>query len=198
MLVYSKISTLLSKRALFYTTAMPFFAFYLFFKLVMYPMRDALHPSATSAAAASLPEGMSYLVNIYRHWTFALFYVVAELYSSVRRGQASQARHLVSTHCRIAHIGVSNRAFSFFPFSLLFSLFPPFFFFPFLVASLFPLFLFPYFFPSSLSRGVPFSLLFPLLFLLFPPFHLFCFVCLLYVGSIAFMDARGTSFARKL
>ncbi|CAM9281204.1 unnamed protein product, partial [Hapterophycus canaliculatus] len=87
MLGYSKVSTLLSKRALFYATALPFFAFYLFFKLVMYPMRDSLHPSeATVGAFAGLPEGMSYVVNLYRNWTFALFYVVSELYSSVSIG----------------------------------------------------------------------------------------------------------------
>lgn len=85
MLGYSKVSTLLSKRALFYATALPFFAFYLFFKLVMYPMRESLHPSeATIGALSGLPEGMSYVVNLYRNWTLALFYVVSELYSSVR------------------------------------------------------------------------------------------------------------------
>ncbi len=85
MLAYSKVSTLLSKRALFYATALPFFAFYLFFKLIMYPMRASLHPSEEGIAAlARLPEGMSYVVNLYRNWTFALFYVVSELYSSVR------------------------------------------------------------------------------------------------------------------
>lgn len=97
MLVYSKVSTLLSKRALFYATAAPFFAFYLFFKLVMYPMRDVLHPSAESAAAAGVPEGMSYLVNLYRHWTFALFYVVSELYSSVRN------KSCFLSCCAVAH-----------------------------------------------------------------------------------------------
>ncbi|CAM9861271.1 unnamed protein product [Ectocarpus sp. 4 AP-2014] len=87
MLAYSKVSTLLSKRALFYVTALPFFVFYLFFKLVMYPMRDSLHPSdAAVEALAGLPEGISYAVNLYRNWTFALFYVVSELYSSVSIG----------------------------------------------------------------------------------------------------------------
>lgn len=85
MLGYSKVSTLLSKRALFYATALPFFAFFLFFKLIMYPMRASLHPSeAAVAMLAGLPEGMSYVVKLYRNWTFALFYVVSELYSSVR------------------------------------------------------------------------------------------------------------------
>ena len=85
MLGYSKVSTLLSKRALFHATALPFFAFYLFFKLVMYPMRASLHPSEAAVEVfAGLPEGMSYVVNLYRNWTFALFYVVSELYSSVR------------------------------------------------------------------------------------------------------------------
>ncbi|CAM9350401.1 unnamed protein product [Pylaiella littoralis] len=87
MLGYSKVSTMLSKRALFYVTALPFFVFYLFFKLIMYPMRASLHPSEAAVAALSgLPEGMSYVVNLYRYWTFALFYVVSELYSSVSIG----------------------------------------------------------------------------------------------------------------
>lgn len=85
MLLYSKVSTTLSKRALFYTTAVPFFAFYLVFKTVMYPMRHVLHPASTGALVARLPEGMSYVVRLYQHWTFALFYVISELYSSVRR-----------------------------------------------------------------------------------------------------------------
>lgn len=89
MLGYSKVSTLLPKRALFYATALPFFAFYLFFKLVMYPMRASLHPSEAAVEVfAGLPEGMSYVVNLYRNWTFALFYVVSELYSSVRRAKS--------------------------------------------------------------------------------------------------------------
>ncbi|CAN0067686.1 unnamed protein product [Ascophyllum nodosum] len=84
---YSKISNLLSKRALFYVTALPFFAFYMCFKLLVYPSRDALHPSEQAVmSAAGLPEGFSYLLKLYKNWTFALFYVVSELYSSVSIG----------------------------------------------------------------------------------------------------------------
>ncbi|CAM9870717.1 unnamed protein product [Discosporangium mesarthrocarpum] len=84
MIGYSKMSTLLSKRALFYVTAIPFFAFYLLFALVFYPQREFLHP--TAAVGSSFPEGLSYVVKLYQNWTFAVFYVVSELYSSVSIG----------------------------------------------------------------------------------------------------------------
>ena len=50
-------------------------SFFLFFCRSLHP------PPAT--AAASVPEGESNMVNLYRHWTFALFYVVSELFSLV-------------------------------------------------------------------------------------------------------------------
>ncbi|CAM9666825.1 unnamed protein product, partial [Choristocarpus tenellus] len=83
MLGYSKLSTMVSKRTLFYTTASPFFVFYLIFALLVYPRTDTLHPTV---ALGSYPEGLSYLVKIFNNWTYALFYVVSELYSSVSIG----------------------------------------------------------------------------------------------------------------
>lgn len=31
-------------------------------------------------------EGLTYLINLYKNWTFALFYIVSEIYSSVSQG----------------------------------------------------------------------------------------------------------------
>lgn len=51
---YSKLSNALGKRALFYTTLVPFFVFYLGFAWVLFPMRDKIHfPAATAAAAVA-------------------------------------------------------------------------------------------------------------------------------------------------
>jgi len=82
MLYYSKLSTMLSKKQLFYVTAAPFFIFYILFDLVIYPMKDVLHPST----APNMSGGLSFLAKIYQNWTFALFYIVSELYSAVSIG----------------------------------------------------------------------------------------------------------------
>lgn len=84
MLIYAKLSNLLSKQALFYTIAAPFLIFFALFATVLYPNKDALHPTALAdSLQAALPEGLMGLVAIFRNWTYALFYVLAELWGSV-------------------------------------------------------------------------------------------------------------------
>ncbi|CAM9632542.1 unnamed protein product [Chrysoparadoxa australica] len=87
-LFYAKISTILTRRKLFYIALVPFFAFFVLFDRVLYPMRESLHFSGSTALKAFdlLPEGFSYLINLVQHWTFALFYIISELYSSVSIG----------------------------------------------------------------------------------------------------------------
>ena len=46
MLIYAKLSNVLSKTRLFYVTIGGFLAFFVLFKLVLYPLKDALHPHA--------------------------------------------------------------------------------------------------------------------------------------------------------
>ncbi|MBJ7450343.1 MAG: NTP/NDP exchange transporter [Parachlamydiales bacterium] len=84
MLIYSKLSNVLSKQALFYTTLAPFLLFYVIFAFFLYPSRDALHPTAFADHLETVfPAGLKGLVAILRNWTFALFYVVAELWGAV-------------------------------------------------------------------------------------------------------------------
>lgn len=84
MIVYSKLSNMLNKEALFYTTIIPFIVFFGAFALIIYPFRDALHPTASADwLAAHLPEGMGGLVACYRNWTYSIFYILAELWGSV-------------------------------------------------------------------------------------------------------------------
>lgn len=76
--LYSKLSRSLDPKALFYATLAPFIVFYFVFAFVLYPLRDFLHPMSLP-----LPEGgLSYAVNCLRHWTFSLYYIMSELWSS--------------------------------------------------------------------------------------------------------------------
>lgn len=84
MLIYAKLSNILSKKALFYTITIPFLVFFGLFSTVIYPNKELLHPTvAADALQAMLPEGLMGVVAIFRNWTYALFYVLAELWGSV-------------------------------------------------------------------------------------------------------------------
>jgi AAA family ATP:ADP antiporter len=82
-LIYSKLSTFLSKQKLFYLTVAPFLAFFALFALVLYPNRELLHPVASADWLQSmLPAGLKGIVAMYRYWTYSLFYTLAELWGS--------------------------------------------------------------------------------------------------------------------
>lgn len=84
MLVYAKLSNILSKTRLFYTTITAFIAFFGIFALALYPLRDVLHPTEMAdRLQAFLPSGLSGLVALFRNWTYALFYIMSELWGSV-------------------------------------------------------------------------------------------------------------------
>lgn len=84
MLVYAKMSNILSKPKLFYTTITFFMVFFAAFAFVLYPLKDVLHPTTSADWLQShLITGLSGLVAIYRNWSYALFYIMAELWGSV-------------------------------------------------------------------------------------------------------------------
>ncbi|MBH1989541.1 MAG: NTP/NDP exchange transporter [Myxococcaceae bacterium] len=81
--VYAKLSTILSKKALFYTIVTPFLIFFALFATVLYPSRHWLHPVESAEWFASvLPAGLQGLAAIYKYWTYSLFYTLAELWGS--------------------------------------------------------------------------------------------------------------------
>jgi AAA family ATP:ADP antiporter len=84
MFIYSKLSNILSKAALFYTTVISFLIFFASFVLILYPNREALHPNdLCDYLQATLPSGFMGLIAIIRNWTFSLFYIMSELWGSV-------------------------------------------------------------------------------------------------------------------
>lgn len=82
--IYSKMSNVLSKPALFYSTVIPFIAFFAIFALLIYPNKDVLHPDAfCDWMQGVLPEGFKGLIAILRNWTYSIFYIMSELWGSV-------------------------------------------------------------------------------------------------------------------
>lgn len=84
MLLYTKLSNVLSKEALFYSVIVPFIAFFGAFGFFMYPLTDVIHPTGLADRLLDV-LGPRFLgpVAILRIWSFCLFYVMAELWGSV-------------------------------------------------------------------------------------------------------------------
>lgn len=83
MLIYAKLSNILSKEALFYTIIVPFIIFFGLFACLFYPNREVMQPNAFADYLLQvLPAGCSGLVEAIRNWIYSVFYVLAELWGS--------------------------------------------------------------------------------------------------------------------
>lgn len=84
MLMYAKLSNILSKENLFYASILPFIFFFALFPTVLYPNREWLHPHATADFLETiLPVGLKGLIACFRNWTYSVFYILSELWGSV-------------------------------------------------------------------------------------------------------------------
>lgn len=81
MVGYTMLSNHFDTRKLFYITLIPFLVFYTFFGLVMYPARHILH-SLVPADWIANSGRLSFAVKLLQHWSFALYYIVSELWGS--------------------------------------------------------------------------------------------------------------------
>lgn len=84
MIIYSKLSNVLSKENLFYVTLIPFVIFFGLFAFLMYPAREQLMPhESANFLRAYLPGGWVGLAAAYENWMYSIFYILAELWGSV-------------------------------------------------------------------------------------------------------------------
>ena len=82
--IYASLTNKMEQRDVFYTCVWPFLAFFSLFAMVIYPNRAILHPHAFCDTLASFfPAGFSAPLAIVRNWSFAMFYVMAEMWGSV-------------------------------------------------------------------------------------------------------------------
>ncbi|KAL3756434.1 hypothetical protein ACHAWU_007705 [Discostella pseudostelligera] len=89
--IYSKMASILDKKPLFYATCIPFFAFFFLFDAIIYPNRGSIQPSLSTVQSIMRvsPSGggaSAIFSKLFANWTSALFYIVAEVYSSVSVG----------------------------------------------------------------------------------------------------------------
>jgi len=82
--IYASMTNRMEQKDVFYNCVWPFLAFFSLFAVVIYPNRAVLHPHAfCDMLALHLPAGFSAPLAIIRNWSFALFYVMAEMWGSV-------------------------------------------------------------------------------------------------------------------
>jgi AAA family ATP:ADP antiporter len=81
--LFTRLANKFSREKVFYIMMSLFLAFFFLFTFVLHPLRDALHPHEwADALQEMLPQGLKGLVALFRNWTFTLFYVMSELWST--------------------------------------------------------------------------------------------------------------------
>lgn len=82
-LLFTRLTNWFSREKVFYVTLSIFLVFFLLFAFVLYPLQDILHPNQLAdSLQAILPPGFKGFIAIFRNWTFTLFYVMSELWST--------------------------------------------------------------------------------------------------------------------
>ena len=94
MVIYAKMTTSMSQKKIFYTAGTFFLVWFLAFAFVLYPNSDALHPDPEAVEALSTQKlnifittldlaHFKWFLKIYGKWSYALFYVLAEIWGSL-------------------------------------------------------------------------------------------------------------------
>ena len=82
--LYASLTNRMEQADVFRTCVWPFLAFFSIFALFIYPNRAFLHPNGfCDFLAMHLPASFSAPLAIIRNWSFAVFYVMAEMWGSV-------------------------------------------------------------------------------------------------------------------
>lgn len=82
--LYSKLCDRMEQRDVFYSCTVPFLVFFVAFAWGIFPNVEMLHPHLfVDRIADLLPAGFGAPLAIVRNWSFAVFYVMAEMWGSV-------------------------------------------------------------------------------------------------------------------
>ncbi|QVL57902.1 MAG: NTP/NDP exchange transporter [Simkaniaceae bacterium] len=81
--LFTRLFNKFSQEKVFYIMIGSFLSFFAFFAIVLYPLRDVIHPHGIcDQLDAICPKGFSGLIGMVRHWSFTLFYVMSELWGT--------------------------------------------------------------------------------------------------------------------
>jgi AAA family ATP:ADP antiporter len=82
-LLFTRLSNWFSREKVFYIVISIFLVFFFLFATVLYPAQEYLHPNQLADWMQEvLPAGFKGLIALFRNWTFTLFYVMSELWST--------------------------------------------------------------------------------------------------------------------
>jgi AAA family ATP:ADP antiporter len=85
--IFSKLSKRFSFEKIFYFLTGGLLAFYALFIWVLYPFNNLVHPHAFAEICYQhLPQGFGGLISLFHYWSFTLFYILAELWSTMIMG----------------------------------------------------------------------------------------------------------------
>lgn len=81
--LFTRLSNRFSREKVFYVMMSFFLIFFFLFAFVLYPAREYLHPHEFADMLQKiLPQGFKGFIAIFRNWTFSLFYIISELWST--------------------------------------------------------------------------------------------------------------------
>jgi AAA family ATP:ADP antiporter len=82
-LLFTRLSNHYTREKVFYIIMSIFLVFFFLFTFVLYPAQDFLHPNQLADKLQGiLPQGFRGFIAIFRNWTYSLFYVMSELWST--------------------------------------------------------------------------------------------------------------------
>ncbi len=82
--IFTRVSNRLAREKIFYAMMSIFIVFFLLFMLVLYPFQDSLHPHTfCDKIQQMLPQGFQGFIAMFRNWTFTLFYIMSEMWSTI-------------------------------------------------------------------------------------------------------------------
>lgn len=82
--IFTRVSNRLTREKIFYVMMSIFIVFFLLFMFFLYPFQNALHPhTLCDRIQQMLPQGFQGFIAIFRNWTFTLFYIMSEMWSTI-------------------------------------------------------------------------------------------------------------------
>ena len=83
MFIFTRLLNRFNQERVFYIMVSGFLIFFLIFCLVLYPLRDTIHPHAFADHLETLlPAGFRGIIAIIRNWSYILFYAMSELWGT--------------------------------------------------------------------------------------------------------------------
>jgi AAA family ATP:ADP antiporter len=82
--IFTRVSNRVAREKIFYFMMSIFIGFFLLFMFFLYPLQDTLHPHTfCDKVQQMLPQGFQGFIAMFRNWTFSLFYIMSEMWSTI-------------------------------------------------------------------------------------------------------------------